>query len=159
MLVTLTVCAVAFVYETCRSLPQWVASHFDAAGVATGFVQRSVYEPVAIGMVLLPPILLGLIPRLSLRNPTARINVPNPQYWLAPERRAETITMIERECASFGCMLLLFLCYAHWLVVHANQSVPASLPSVWLVVGLVVSLGYTVRWTIILLGRFRVDEE
>ena len=158
-LIVLVVCAIAFVYHTCRSLPQMVASHFDGAGVATGFVQRAVYERVAIGMLLLPPILLGIVPRLSLRNPTARINVPHARYWLAPERRADTIALIEQECAKFAGMLLFFLCYAHWLVVHANQSVPPSLQSGWLVAGLAVSLGVTVRWVIFLLGRFRLDEE
>ena len=38
-------------------------------------------------VVLLPPILLVIMPRIALRNPRARINVPHREYWLAPERR------------------------------------------------------------------------
>jgi hypothetical protein len=151
--------ALMFVYYTSKSLPSVVASHFNSFGVATGFLPREIYVPVMLGVVLLPPIFLVLIPRLALRNPNARINVPHRDYWLAPERRQQTVEIISQQSTHFAVMLVLFLCYSHWMVVHANSSSPPSLSSGWLLAGLVVFMGLTVRWATRLIARFRVIEE
>jgi hypothetical protein len=150
--------ALIFVYYTSQSLPNVVASHFNSLGVATGFLPREIYLAVMLGVVLLPPIFLVLIPRLALRNPNARINVPHRDYWLAPERREQTVEVISQQITRFAVMLVAFLCYAHWMVVHANSSTPPSLSSGWLLAGLVVFMGLTVRWATRLIARFRVIE-
>jgi uncharacterized membrane protein len=156
-LVALEACAIAFVYYTCGLLPRVVASHFNGAGVATGFMPRAMYERIAIAIVLLPPVFLAVLPRLSLRNPNARINVPNREYWLAPERRAETVAIIAGACTRFAEMLIVFLCYAHWLVVRANGSTPSTLSSGWFLAGLVVFLAVVVWWTSRMVARFRLE--
>jgi uncharacterized membrane protein len=151
--------ALIFIYYTSRLMPTMVASHFNAAGMPTGFMPRDTYLVVIIIVILLPPILLVMMPRIALRNPRARINVPHREYWLAPERRAQTIAMISQSATRFAGMLVVFLCYAHWLVVHANATSPPTLSSGWLLGGLVIFMGLTVRWTFALMGRFRVIEQ
>jgi hypothetical protein len=151
--------ALLFTCYTGASLPQVVASHFNSAGVATGFLPRNIYLGAAIALLLLPCIPLVLLPRRSLRNPNARINVPNPTYWLAPERRAQTVDVIARSCTQFAQMLLVFLCYVHWLLVRANHTVPPTLSSGWFLAGLVVFLGLTVVGSGRLIARFRSIEE
>jgi hypothetical protein len=151
--------ALLFTYYTSASLPDVVASHFNSAGLATGFLPRRLYITVAMAMVLLPPIPLVLLPRRSLRNPNARINVPNPSYWLAPQRRGQTVDIITRSCTQFAQMLLVFLCYVHWLLVRANHSVPPTLSSGWFLAGLVAFLGLTVAGCGRLIARFRSIEE
>jgi hypothetical protein len=150
--------ALIFVYYTSRLLPETVASHFNRAGTATGFLPRSAYVGITLLIVALPPLFLVLLPRLSLRRPGVRINLPNRDYWLAPERRERTVALLERQLTQFGVMLLLFLCYGHLLVVRANSSVPPTLSSGWLLAGLVVFLGMTVRWATRLIGNFRHTE-
>jgi Protein of unknown function (DUF1648) len=151
--------ALIFIYFTSRSMPPMVASHFNAAGVPNGFLPRTTYLLVMMVVVLMPPILLVIIPRISLRNPRARINVPHRDYWLAPERREQTVQIISQHTTRFAGLLVGFLCYAHWLVVYANLSSPPTLSSGWLLAGLVVFMGLTVRWAFGLMGRFRVIEE
>ena len=138
--------ALVFTWQTGNLLPAMVASHFDRAGVATGYLPRAVYRGAMIAMLLLPALFVVVLPRLSLRRPGARINVPNREYWLAPERRAQTVAIIVRRCTQFGVLLILFLCYAHWLVVQCESQQPPTLSSDWLLVGLVVFLGLTARW-------------
>ena len=157
--IALLVGALAFIWVTSDMLPDVVASHFNRAGVATGYVPRSVYRTAMMIVLLLPAVFLVLLPRVSLRKPNARINVPNRDYWLAPERRALTVALITQRCTQFGAMLILFLCYAHWLVVHANRQEPPSLSSGSLLVGLVVFLGLTVRWAGGLIAYFRADSD
>jgi uncharacterized membrane protein len=151
--------ALVFIYYTSKSMPEVVASHFNSAGVPTGFLSREVYLLVLLVVVLLAPIALVFVPRLALRSPDARINVPHRDYWLAPERRQQTIDIISQQSTRFAQMLVAFLCYAHWLVVHANSSTPPSLSSDWLLAGLVVFMGLTVRWAFRLIGRFSVIDE
>jgi hypothetical protein len=151
--------AVIFIYSTGRSMPEMVASHFNAEGVATGHMPRVAYLVVMLIVVLLPPVFLVILPRIALRNPRALINLPHREHWLAPERRAHTVAIISQQTTRFAGMLVVFLCYAHWLVVFANSSSPPTLSSGWLLAGLVVFMGLTVRWAYQLMGRFRVIEE
>jgi hypothetical protein len=156
---TLLAGALVFIYYTSRSMPPMVASHFNAAGVPTGFLPRDTYLLLMLVVVLLPPILLVIMPRIALRNPRARINVPHREYWLAPERREQTVQIISQHTTRFAGLLVGFLCYAHWLVVYANSSSPPTLSSGWLLAGLVAFMGLTVRWAFGLMGRFRVIEQ
>ncbi len=151
--------ALAFTWQTGNLLPAVVASHFNRAGMATGYLPRAVYRGAMIAILLLPTLLVVVLPRLSLRRPGARINVPNQEYWLAPKRRAQTVAMIVGRCTQFGVLLILFLCYAHWLVVSANRHQPPALSSDWLLIGLVVFLGATARWAAAFIGQFRDQPE
>lgn len=107
-----------------------------------------------LGIVVVVPLVMFILPNQIFSNPNARINLPNGEYWLAPERRPETIEFLSRQTARFASMLLVFLCYAHWLVVRANATVPPSLSSLWFVGGLVVFLLAVLVWLVSLVGHF-----
>lgn len=151
----LVTCAALFVWATSQSLPAIVASHFDSIGNANGFMPRSAYVWFMLVIVALVPLILALMPLRAFHDPNARINLPNREYWLALERRAETIDYLSRQALRFSTMLLAFLCYAHWLVVQANKVAPPNLSSRWFVGGLVVFLAATLVWAVSFIGRFR----
>jgi uncharacterized membrane protein len=152
-------CALIFIYYTGQSMPEIVASHFNSSGIPTGFIPRPLYLLAILVVVLVAPLMLVILPRLAMRNPNVHINVPHRDYWLAPARRQQTVNIISQQSTRFASMLMLFLCYAHWLVVYANSSTPPSLSSGWLLAGLTVFMGLTVRWAFGLIARFRVIEE
>ena len=151
--------ALIFIYHTSQSMPEMVASHFNSAGVPTGFLPRHLYFVGILVVIVVAPLLLVILPRLAMRNPNVRINVPHRDYWLAPERRQHTIEILSQQSTTFASLLMLFLCYSHWLVVHANASTPPELSSGWLLAGLVVFMGLTVYWAFGLIARFRITEE
>jgi len=151
----LTACAVLFLWMTCRGLPDVVASHFDVSGQANGFMSRGFYFALMLIIVAIAPLALAVLPISMFNKPGARINLPNGHYWLAPERRADTIDFLSRQSTRFAAMTLVFLCYTHWLVVRANAVVPPHLSSPWFLGGLVVFLLGTLVWVISLLGHFR----
>jgi uncharacterized membrane protein len=101
------------------------------------------------------PALMVTVTWLAIGSPKARINLPNKDYWLAPERRAETIAFLRSSILWFGTGLVAFLCYAHWLVVLANESQPAHLANSWFLGGLVVFFAALLIWLKVLLGHFR----
>jgi len=152
--------AAAFLWLTSQSLPDvvgshFVGSHFDASGAADGFMPRRLYVGFMFVVVVVLPLLLVIVQSFVLGSPGARINLPNREYWLAPERRTETINFLRQHLAQFGSMLVVFLCYAHWLVVRANAVTPPQLAAFWFVGGICVFLAAALLWVNALLGHFR----
>ena len=147
--------AALFVLATSQSLPTIVVSLFDSLGRPNGMMPRSGYTGIMLVVVAIVPLLLVLMPLQVFRKSNAHLNLPNKEYWLAPERRAETIDYLSRQAIRFSSMLLAFLCYAHWLVVKANQITPPTLSSRWFIGGLVVFLVATLVWVVSLMGHFQ----
>jgi len=153
-LLVLIVCALAFIWGTGRELPQLVASHFDGAGVANGHMPRGPYLTLMLIITGVVPLLTVALPTLALRSATARINVPNRSYWLAAERRADTVRFLARQMAVFAALVIVFLCYVQWLVVRANASQPPAMNSQAFLTGLAVFLVCTFSWVLRVVRRF-----
>jgi uncharacterized membrane protein len=147
--------AAAFVWVTGRSLPAFSAVHFGASGVANGYMQRASYLQIMLLFVVLLPLAMNLVMSRSLRGAQARINLPDRDYWLAPERREATIASLLRRMQVFGALLIVFLCHVHWLVVQANRAAPPVLDSTRFVGGLAVFTVATVIWLVALRRSFR----
>jgi uncharacterized membrane protein len=148
-------CVAVFIGFTSQRLPRLVAAHFDAAGTANGYLPRELYMALMLLITVVVPVLVVVIPAWAFSHPEVRLNLPNREYWLAPERRAETIRFIARQTSLFTWLLLAFLCYAQWLVVRANALTPPALDSRAFLAGLVVFLVCTLSWIVRLLRRFR----
>jgi hypothetical protein len=148
-------CAAAFVWLTSQSLPDVVASHFGAAGAADGFMTRDFYLRFMLAFAVGLPLLIFVVPYFALGRSGARINLPNREYWLAPERRAETVAFLRAHAVGFAVTLAVFLCYVHWLVVRANAVQPPHLSAPALIAGLAVFLLAMLVGAWRLFGRFR----
>jgi hypothetical protein len=111
-------------------LPQIVAVHFDASGNPNGFATREGCRRLMLWFTLGAPAFIVLvtafIPRLV---PPAMINIPNCDYWLAPERADESVSFLSEQGVWFGCIFLLFLAWVDELLVKANSITPAALPT------------------------------
>lgn len=153
--VFLVLCAAAFVLGSSRELPALVASHFGAAGAANGFMPRAFYVRFILSLVIGLPVVLAVLTTIALGRPDARINVPNRSYWLAPERRTQTVAFLRTRITWFAVLALAFLCYTHWLVVLANRSQPARLADSWFIGGLVSFFVALIALLTMLLGHFR----
>jgi uncharacterized membrane protein len=151
----LLACAAVFVYASAQELPDPLASHFQASGAANGYLPKTIYVRLMLVLLVGAPGLLVLVTRSALARPNARINLPHSDYWLAPERRAATIAALQAGVMRFGTLLVVFLCYAHWLVVRANRIQPPQLTGSWFVGGLVFFLCAMLLFTWRLLRRFR----
>ena len=148
-------CAAGFVLASGLALPDLVAAHFVAGGSANGFMPRTTYILIMSCVVIALPVVMVFLTWGSLERPGARINLPNRDYWLAPERRSRTIAWIRAGVLQFSGMLIAFLCYAHWLVVRANRTHPAHLDETWFLVGLLAFLAAGLLWAMGFVRRFR----
>lgn len=153
-LLALLIGALVFIWLTGRGLPDPVAAHFGAGGAANGWMARGPYLAVMLLITTVVPLLLVVIPNIALSRPGARIKIPNREYWLAPERRAETLAFLMRQSTTFAALIVIFLCYVEWLVVRANRLEPPTLDSHAIARGLVVFFLCAAFWAVRLIRRF-----
>jgi uncharacterized membrane protein len=138
---------------TYSRLPEVVASHFNANGAPNGWMPRDSYVWTMVGVVTFTTALLAGMFALIRYLPKGMVNLPNRDYWLAPERRAET----SRTLGSYGLVMagLVSLNFMglQLLVVKANESQPVELSSGvwWILAGF---LAITGTMTVAIYRRF-----
>lgn len=142
-------------WATSAGLPAVVASHFAASGQANGFMPRGMYLGIMLGIGIGAPLLVGLLPGALVKGDGRNLNLPNRDYWLAPERREETIAFLRGHGQWFAAAVALFLAYVHWLVVLANRLQPPMLSSSAISSGLIVFFVALAVWIGVLFYRFR----
>jgi uncharacterized membrane protein len=142
--------AILFVFVTGSSLPPVVASHFVAGGAANGFMPRSSYLLFTAALLAGLPLLIVFLSSVATFLPVRFINLPNREYWLAPERQDDTLSYIRKQGSHFGVILVVFLCFIHWLVIRANSHNPPLFPEPLFLFGMAAFLVGLIVW----LGRF-----
>lgn len=115
------------VLGTAGQFPAKVATHFNAAGMPNGWMTRSQHITgmlvVGVGLSLF---IVGVFLLMRLANGDL-INLPNRDYWLAPERKAETLDDLLRRGVWLACMMVAFDAALHFLILRANNQVPVLL--------------------------------
>ncbi len=149
-LLALSVVGALYVVLSSQELPSSVASHFGAGGMPDSFTPRAGYMVFMAGLTLGLPLLIPLALKMASRLPPALINLPNRDYWLAPERKGATFQYLVGMGAAFGFLLLVLLCFVHWQVVQANSVQPPRLAEGRFLGALVLFVACTLGW----LGAF-----
>jgi uncharacterized membrane protein len=146
--------AVAFFSSTAPHLPALVASHFDGTGYPTAHMSREFYiKFVFIMGVGFPIAMVTLLTAIYSRANDMKL--PNRDYWLAPERIAQTRALLVSHVVWFGTLMVAMVCYVHWLELAAHRSAPPHLSNRLVGVGLLVFFAVTGVWIIKLLRAFR----
>jgi uncharacterized membrane protein len=123
---------IALLIVTAGSLPERMATHFNLTGQADDWMSRKDYlAMMAVFGLIFPPMLPALF--LMLRTiPTSGFNMPYRDYWLAPEREAETRNYFVRHALWFACLQMAFFIALHVLSVLANRQTPPHLSNaIW----------------------------
>lgn len=125
-------CCLAF---TARQLPERVASHFSTGGQADGWMSRSAYlQFISIFGSIVPLFIIMVFRSL----PMNLINVPNRDFWFAPERCAQSHDYIFRQSFWFACLMIGLFTGVHLAIIQANgqSSARLSLPVLLGVLGI-----------------------
>ena len=146
--------AILYFSNTVSSLPPMVASHFDGAGFPTSFMTRAFYTKflfaIGVGFPIAMVALLSVV-----YSKAGDMKMPNREYWLAPERIAQTRALLVSHAVWFGCLMVAMVCYMHWLIMGAHRSVPLRLSNQLVMGGLLVFMGIAIGWIVGLLRTFR----
>jgi uncharacterized membrane protein len=122
-------------------LPAVVAQHFGADGRPNGWAPREAFFAISWVVLLGISALLMLTPRLLRRVPVSMINLPNKGYWLAPERKQESLAFLQKGSEWIGVLTSGFLVAVMYLAIRANLAPEHRLengPFMVLLVGFVV---------------------
>jgi len=69
-------------------LPDRMASHFGASGMPNGWMTKTQFMCL-YAVVLLPALAIEFWVSNRIANkPASKVNLPNKEFWMAPERRA-----------------------------------------------------------------------
>ena len=101
-------------------MPQRMASHFAADGRVNGWQSRESFFVLMLLVTSTSALVSFIAPRQIAAKPNHRINLPHRDYWLAPERRAETMRFISATMAWFGCGILFVLISGTFFALQAN---------------------------------------
>ena len=118
---------VADVLLTANHLPERLATHFDLDGQADGWMTRASHVRFIIGFGLGVPLFILFVGEVVTRLGGAGLNIPNRDYWLAPERRARTLAFAQRQLTWMACLLVIFFAIINHLILQANTQTPVRL--------------------------------
>lgn len=137
------------------NLPAEMASHFGANGEPDDWMSKEIYFvllAVVLGLIVLE---FTFLPFLIEKMPLSLINMPNKEYWFAPERRAETIEIFRHFFEWFSAALLGLFISINQLVIRANLTGESLSSNSWLILG--AFLIFVVVWLIKFVRRFRIE--
>jgi uncharacterized membrane protein len=135
-------------------LPAVVASHFDARGAANAWQTKQEFFVVFAGATALAAFLVFVVSALTAIVPLRFVNLPNKNYWLAPERLAISHRFLSSwfawyGCAVYGVILVVFDYAVKWNLGAAEKPNQALL---WY--GLAAFGAFTLVWIVRLMVRF-----
>jgi uncharacterized membrane protein len=140
-------------------LPERMASHFGPHGEVTHWQTKEQFFLTMVVVGGVSSVAGFVVPLLLAAMPASMINLPNKQYWLAAERRKETMRYLSMKMGWFACGVL----FLHLFV--TSEAINANMPShgefdigatFAMLFGFVVFVG---TWTVLLMRHFgRVPE-
>lgn len=101
-------------------LPGLVATHFDLAGQADGWMPRASFFQSQVVFMLGFTAFFAVLAFAAAQLPDSLIQLPHKEYWLDPRQRAETRRQITNMILSSGCGGLAFLLFLHQRIHQAN---------------------------------------
>lgn len=115
------------VAATYGMLPDRVATHFGADGRADGWDSKAAYATYLLtGSALISALCAGPL-YLARKLPDSLINIPDRDYWLAPERRDEAHDRLFGLGLAIAAATTCLFIAIHLLTVRANRERPPRL--------------------------------
>jgi uncharacterized membrane protein len=154
-LVLLCLVFLGYLVASADQLPPRMATHFNGEGQPDGWMPRSTHL-VLMGVTgLWLPLSLTGLGYVMRFLPTSGFNLPNREYWLAPERRQHTMSYFFGRFLWLACMMECFFIGLQFLVVQANTHAPAEFSTPAVLVMNFVLLAGIVAWAVPMVRHFR----
>ena len=107
--VILCVICLAHAFYYYPRLPDQVAHHFGASGRPDAFGSKMHFLILYIVTIAITAAMFLGFGLALPKIPNSLINLPNKDYWLAPERRRQTLDYILPQMLWFGSLTLMLL--------------------------------------------------
>lgn len=146
---------IALTFILAQYLPDRVATHFSFSGTPNAWSSNLTNTVFFCAMYLFMNLLFLSIPWLLRKLPASLINMPNRDYWLAPERREQSVQRMGAYMAAFAVGMNLFMIAVESLTFTANRSLMPLSP-VGLIVISAVFLVLLIIWVVRFVQAFRL---
>lgn len=153
LFVLLCLACVCHAFHYLPLLPERSATHFGVSGAPDRWGGKTELVIVYLGTVTLMAAVFLVIPLAMGRLPAASVNMPNRDYWLAPERREETLEWLSTSMILLGCVILVLMMDIFHQTFQVNLEETADLAHP--LFSMYAFFGVVVIWCAVLLGRFR----
>jgi uncharacterized membrane protein len=133
-------------------LPDRVASHFGSSGRPDAWSGKSSFVGLYLVVIGIVAFLLPMIGARLSKVPDSRINLPNKDYWLSPERRQETFDVLSRYFLwlATATLLLMLDVFHQAFRVHLGKSESLGHP----VLSIAIYAAFAILWSIRLIAKF-----
>ncbi len=101
-------------------VPEVMASHFNGVGDTNEWSSKLVFFGIYVGVLALTVFIFTVIPNKFIHRSRTWLNLPNKEYWLAPERKDQTINFMRNHMMNFGIANVLLAIIVVQLVILAN---------------------------------------
>lgn len=98
------------------SLPEAMASHFNANGAANNWLPKDLF--FICGFLLIA--FLVILPHSFEKMPDSLIKLPNKDFWLAPERRTAAMEIVKYYFEWLNVWIFLLFIAVNQLIFKAN---------------------------------------
>jgi hypothetical protein len=146
--------SVTLIIYTSYYLPATVATRFNFDNEPVGWMMRDRYVLLILALLVsVPGISSGGISALSQKYPHL-INIPNGDYWLAPQRLEASLDFLASHAYRLGRLAIVLMTGLHYVVLVANRTEPPMLPGAWF---MAITMGFIfalIMWVIALYRRF-----
>ncbi len=147
-------CAAVLAAHDYPLVPNTVASHFSASGAANSWMSKPLFFAFYAAAVCVAFIVEFFVPRSLAKTPTSRMNLPNKEYWLAPNRRDKTIGYLQKHFAWYGCAFLALEVCAMEMAIRANMTAEPALPLGQALTLVGAFLAFNVIWMVQMFRHF-----
>lgn len=137
-------------------LPERVAAHFGGGGQPSGWTSREGFFGILGFVVLIESAAFLGLPRILGRIPIALINLPNKHYWLAPERKQESLAWMTQVMAWCGAAILGMIAAVSQLAIQANLGMEKRLDNQWFLLVMGAFVVFAVAWIVAVHRHFRL---
>jgi uncharacterized membrane protein len=139
-------------------LPERVATHFGADGMADGWAPNHANAMLMTGVEVIAFCAIYFSVFLMRVLPARWVNLPNKAYWLSPANRARTMEKMQGFMWQFGAAVFLLMLVDGVLAIQANlaKTVRLNLYVFFPVFG--AFLVYTIWWTVMIYREFRMPK-
>jgi len=127
ILLGLVAVTVIDVFDSTWSLTAPVASKFGAGGRVIQSMDPGVYRAVMLGIGVFMPLAIRWLVVSAAARGSRWLNIPNRDYWLAPERREQGVARIRLWFTLLPILAVAFGLAIHHAVMLANRSDPPRL--------------------------------
>jgi uncharacterized membrane protein len=151
----LAAAAITYIFLTSASLPDHPATHFNVRGEPNAAMSRDSYRAFMAFLVVVIPLLIAGIPALLARRWPMLLNIPNREFWMAPERIDATLVSIRTRTAILAAATIALQCFVHVLLMNANAAEQPRLDQQMLLIAIGTFAVFMIGWIVSLYRRFK----